>query len=65
MDAVTLERMGYKIPPYRLFCMSTSVSKIIRELTSPSPVFYSADEARFILKQVETYIERGCDTDEA
>ena len=28
MDIVTAERMGYKVPPYRLACMSKSVAKI-------------------------------------
>lgn len=65
MDAVVFERMGYRIPPYRLSCMSKSVSKILQELTSPTPVLYSADEARFILEQVKKYIDKGCGTDGA
>ncbi len=59
MDSATLKRMGYAIPPYRLACMAKSVDKIIRELTAPSPVFYSMEEVRFILKQVDELIERG------
>lgn len=65
MDVIAFERLGYRIPPYRLSCMSKSVSKIIQELTSPSPVMYSAEEARFILRQVEKYIDKGCDADGA
>jgi hypothetical protein len=63
MDAVTIDRMGYKIPPYRLACMSKSVHKIMQELTSPTPVSYSVDEAMFILDQARAYIEKGGDPD--
>ncbi len=63
MDAVTIDRMGYKIPPYRLACMSKSVHKIMQELTSPTPVSYSVDEAMFILDQARAYIEKGRDPD--
>ena len=56
---VTAERMGYKVPPYRLACMSKSVAKIVQELTSPTQVLYSIDEAKFILEQVQVYIEKG------
>ena len=59
MDITTLERTGYKTPPYRLACMSKSVARIVQELTSPTPVLYSIEEAKFILEQVQVYIEKG------
>lgn len=65
MDVTVLERTGYKIPPYRLMCMSKSLSKIIQELMSPSPVMYSVDEALIILEQAAAMVRKGGNGDEA
>lgn len=57
--AAVMERTGFKIPPYRLACMSKTASKIVHILTNPSPVMMSANETAITLDMVRFILEQG------
>ncbi|HCA29766.1 MAG TPA: hypothetical protein DEP23_09470 [Ruminococcaceae bacterium] len=54
-----MERTGYKIPPYRLACISKTASKIVQMLTNPSPIMLTANETNITLDMVRFILERG------
>lgn len=54
-----VERIGYKIPPYRLACISKIAAKIAGILTDTSPIMLTADEAGVAMDMVKMLIERG------
>lgn len=56
-----LERSGYKIPPYRLTCMTKTVAKIMAVINDNGPISYTAYEAQMIMDMVSFVISKGAD----